>query len=77
MRPVRCEAPAGVEALAREGARALAGALEPAGRPRGGAFDLLAADGFVTWACEAALEQADPLEVLHALALRFAGCHDP
>ena len=61
-----------VEALANEAAAALAFALEPHGRERAGAFDLLAADGFLTWAAEAALETDDPDAALAALISRFA-----
>ena len=57
-------APASTAALVSEAKQALALAESPEGRPRGGAFDLLAADGFVTWACEAALEEPDVDEAL-------------
>lgn len=70
MRPQDPSAPAGVESLAREAGAALARSLAPEGRPRGGAFDLLAADGFLTWACEAALESQDPSAVLEDLIRR-------
>ncbi|UCC24820.1 MAG: hypothetical protein JSU98_13965 [Gemmatimonadales bacterium] len=59
-------------ALAGEAFSALSRALEGAGRPRRGAFDLLAADGFLTYACEAALETDDPAGVLDELIERFA-----
>lgn len=72
VRPEEPGAPAGVEALVRETEAALARALEPGDRPRQGAFDLLAADGFATWACEAALEDDDPETILLGLARRFA-----
>lgn len=67
MRPSRPDAPAGWEALLAETRVALDHALDPEGRPRRGAFDLLAADGFATWACEAALETDDPDAVLREL----------
>lgn len=70
MRPEEPSAPAGVESLAREAEAALSRALEPRGRPRRGAFDLLAADGFLTWACEAALESGDPAGTLEELIRR-------
>jgi hypothetical protein len=47
-------------------------ALEPEGRERGGAFDLLAADAFVTWAAEAGLEREDPGPWLVEMTRRFA-----
>lgn len=61
-----------LEALADEAALALARALDPAERPRAGAFDLLAADGFLTWAAEAALESDDPDVRLAELVDRFS-----
>ena len=57
MQPAQPEVTAGVDALVAEARRALDLALQGDVRERGGAFDLLAADGFATWACEAALEQ--------------------
>ena len=42
------------------------------GRLRESAFQLLAADALVTYACEAALEQADPSAALRAILLRTA-----
>lgn len=69
--PEEPEAEAGVEPLVREAEAALARALSPEGRPRDGAFDLLAADAFVTYACEAALQEDDPLEVLHGMVRRL------
>lgn len=61
-----------VTALADEAEHALRLALSPEGRDRGGAFDLLAADGFLTWAAEAALETEDPDAALADLIARFA-----
>lgn len=46
-------------------------ALEPDGRERRGAFDMLAADGFLTYACEEALEADDPAPVLAAMVRRI------
>lgn len=71
MRPVRPAAPASVEALAEEALEALAAALDPGDLPRRGAFRLLAADAFVTYACEAALEEEDPVKVLDTLVRRL------
>lgn len=42
------------------------------GRIRESAFQLLAADALVTYACEAALEQRDPSAALRAIMLRTA-----
>lgn len=64
MRPGSPSASAGPESLFQEAEAALSRSLAPEGRPRGGAFDLLAADGFLTWACEAALEAEDPSSTL-------------
>ena len=64
MQPAHPDAPAGLDSLTREAHEALARALSPEGRPRRGAFDLLAADGFLTYACEAALETDDPRAAL-------------
>lgn len=72
MRPSDESAPAGVTALAAEAEQALSRALSPEGRPRGGAFDLLAADGFLTWACEAAIESDDPDAALQRLIEHFS-----
>ena len=72
MRPERPDTPATVEELAREAEVALARAAEPEGRRRGGAFDLLRADGYLTYACERALEEAEPLPRLTELVRRFA-----
>jgi hypothetical protein len=51
---------------------ALGRALAPEGRERGGAFDLLAADAFVTWAAEASLDSEAPNETLREMAERLA-----
>jgi hypothetical protein len=47
-------------------------ALAPEGRERGGAFDLLAADAFATWAAEAGLAKEDPEAWLLEMTRRFA-----
>lgn len=60
MRPGAADVPASTGALAAEARRSLDRALDGDERPRRGAFDLLAADGFATWACESALEDGDP-----------------
>jgi hypothetical protein len=73
MTPSDGGAPAGWQALLSETRVALGRALAPEGRPRKGAFDLLAADGFATWACEAALETDDPDAVLRELIQSLAG----
>ena len=59
-RPTEPDRAASVQALVNEARVAYGRAEAPEGRPRGGAFDLLAADGFATWACEIALDDADP-----------------
>ena len=64
MAPADPGAMVSVSALMAEARRSLARLESPGDRPRDGAFDLLAADGFVTWACEAALEDADPVASL-------------
>ena len=53
--------PAALVELARA---ALLRAEEPGARPHAGAFDLLAADAWVTYACESALESDDPRRAL-------------
>jgi hypothetical protein len=62
--------------LADAGTSRLAAALGSPGRVRTAAFDLLAADALVTYACEAALESEDPDGVLAALALRMVEAGD-
>ncbi len=71
MRPSNPDRPALPADLADEAAAALDRTLTGSGRPRGGAFDLLAADGFLTWAAEAALDEADPDAALQRLVERF------
>jgi len=45
--------------------------LRTPGRVRESAFDLLAADALLTYACEAALESPDPEGVLGAILRRI------
>ena len=71
MAPSRADESATVEALASEAEEALARAADPQGRPRRGAFDLLRADGYLTYACERALEGDDPAARLSELVRRF------
>lgn len=59
--------PPGVAELADLGEAALFRALGKPGRNRGAAFDLLAADAFLTYACEAGAEEADVRACLTAL----------
>lgn len=53
--------------LAARGEAALRRALDRPGRVRSSAFDLLAADAFLTWACEAMAREADVGSGLQAL----------
>lgn len=71
MRPGDPGRPATSTDLAAEAAAALDRTLVGSDRPRGGAFDLLAADGFLTWAAEAALDESDPDAALDRLVDRF------
>jgi hypothetical protein len=59
---------AAVEALVDEAHVALGRALAREPQDRDGAFDLLAADAFATWAAEAALDVDDPETALLDLA---------
>jgi hypothetical protein len=61
-----------VEALTALGARALGSALSRPGRDRAAAFDLLAADALVTYACEAALETPDAEASLERILRRVS-----
>ena len=65
----RTEGPADevVPALLARGRAALDDAVARPGRDREAAFHLLAADAYLTWACEAAADADDPGEVLAAL----------
>ena len=59
--------PEAADALLGAAKDALASALAQPGRVRAAAFDLLAADALVTYACEAALESDEPDAVLDRL----------
>jgi hypothetical protein len=59
-------------ALARVGRTRLDSALARPGRERESAFRLLEADGLLTYACEAALEEDGPVAALHGI-LAVAG----
>ena len=63
--------PAGVH-LTQTGREALKRARANPGRVRQSAFDLLAADAVLSYACEAALEAADPNEALLTLVRTVA-----
>ena len=56
-----------VEGLTRLGIAELERARSMPGRVRVSAYHLLAADALLTYACEAALEEADPTAVLDAI----------
>ena len=58
------------ERLADAGARRLAQAMERPGKDRESAFLLLAADGLVTYACEAAADTVDPARALEDVLAR-------
>jgi hypothetical protein len=60
---VPAEAAGALETLLSEARRALGDALVGAGERRG-AFRLLAADAYVTYACEIALQSSEPLPAL-------------
>jgi hypothetical protein len=60
------------EQLAEVGVAALARARSRPGRVRESAFDLLAADALISYACEAALEDEDPTAALGAILERVA-----
>ncbi len=57
--PSRPDALATPEALAEAGVEALRRAEADEAAAHGGAFELLAADALITYACEAALDDAD------------------
>jgi hypothetical protein len=63
--------PAGVENLISFGEGALSRALRKTGRKRAAAFDLLAADAFLTYACEAMATGGDVPGSLEALLKRI------
>ena len=61
------------EKLVEAAETALAQALSPFARERGGAFDLLAADAMATYAAEIALEGSeDPVKLLAPMVERLA-----
>jgi len=71
------ERPAGtaderVDGLVEESRAALARARRRDATDRAGAFDLLAADAWATWAAEAALDTDDPVARLTELARRLS-----
>lgn len=66
VRPRAPEAPATPDAWVAEARRALGEMGDDRGA-RSAAFALLAADGFATWACEAALDDADPEAALRGV----------
>lgn len=63
--------------LERAAREALARARSRGDGARDGAYDLLAADAFVTWSAEAALDDPDPGGRLRALVRRIAGAASP
>ena len=65
------DADGGVGLLLAEAERALRDACASAGERRG-AFRLLAADAYLTWACELALERDDPASLLGEIVARVS-----
>lgn len=65
-----------LETLLLRARRALAAALAAPGRVRESAFHLLAADALFTYACEAALEDADPDRALRDVLTAAAAPDD-
>jgi hypothetical protein len=63
--------PAGVQELSRRGEEALKTALRSPGEDRERAFHLLAADAFLTYACEALTETEDVGSGLETLLARL------
>lgn len=61
-----------VEPLLRRGLAALSGARARTGPNREGAFRLLAADAYLTYACEAAAESDEPGAALEEILSRVA-----
>ena len=61
-----------VDGLAAEAQSALERARARDTADREGAFDLLAADAWATWAAEAALDADDPVDALTRLARRLS-----
>lgn len=64
--PSAPDVPASAAAFVAE-TRAALGRMERSTELRKGAFHLLAADGFVTWACERALEEESPMDALRGV----------
>ena len=68
--------PVSPDALGHLGEEALTRSLDHPGRDREGAFDLLVADAFITYACEILCEAEDPEmgmeELLEKLGKRFS-----
>jgi hypothetical protein len=62
-----------LEALTEAALGALDEALHGAGRDRAAAFRLLSGDAWLTYACEASLEEETPVEALEALLARTGG----
>ena len=60
------------ERITRLARAALDEACAAPGRVRESAFHLLAADALVTYACEAALDEADPIAALRTILLETA-----
>ncbi len=65
-------APERVASLTAEARAALGRSRDRDPGDRAGAFDLLAADAWATWASEAALETDDPVAALTELARRLS-----
>ena len=63
----------GPDQLEADGAEAILRALKLPGRNRTAAFDLLAGDALLTYACEAMTEEADPRGGLELLLRRLGG----
>jgi len=64
---------AGPDQLEFDGAEVILRALKLSGRNRTAAFDLLAGDALLTYACEAMTEEADPRAGLELLLGRLGG----
>ena len=58
--------------MTRPGVAAIGEAKARPGRVRDSAFQLLAGDALLTYACEAALEEPDPEAALHGILARTA-----
>ena len=62
-----------LEGLTRRGVAELERARSAPGRVRASAYHLLAADALLTYACEAALDAADPSAAMEAIIRKAAG----